>query len=133
MILVDANVLLDLFTADKRWAAWSRTHLGEALATEGACINPIVFAEVSLAFAHERELSNELHLLGIQRHELPYGAAFEAGRAFVNYRKRGGERRSPLPDFYIGAHASFAGHQLLTRDTARYRSYFPAVTLIAPE
>ena len=133
MILVDSNVLLDLFTADEAWEAWSRARLGEALAGEGACINPIVFAEVSLAFAHERELTSQLHLLGIERRELPYGAAFGAGRAFLSYRRRGGERRSPLPDFYIGSHAASAGFRLLTRDARRYRTYFPTLPLIAPE
>ena len=133
MILVDSNVLLDLFTADETWEVWSRVQLGEALAGEGACVNPIVFAEVSLAFAHERELTSQLHILGIERHELPYGAAFGAGRAFLNYRRRGGERRSPLPDFYIGSHAASAGFRLLTRDARRYRTYFPSVSLIAPQ
>ena len=133
MILVDSNVLLDLFTADETWEAWSRARLGEALSDEGACINPIVFAEVSLAFAHERELTSQLHLLGIERHELPYEAAFGAGRAFLSYRRRGGERRSPRPDFYIGSHAASAGFGLLTRDARRYRTYFPTLPLIAPE
>ena len=133
MILVDSNVLLDLFTADREWASWSRASLEQALAGEGACINPIVFAEVSLAFAHQRELTAQLDLLGVERHALPYGAAFGAGRAFLTYRRRGGARRSPLPDFYIGSHAASAGLRLLTRDDRRYRDYFPSVSLIAPE
>lgn len=133
MTLVDANVLLDLFTNDKTWAEWSRDRLSETLTGDGACINAIIYAEISLAFAHERELDTELQRLRIRRLALPYEAAFAAGRAFLSYRRNGGERRSPLPDFYIGAHASQAKLVLLTRDARRYRTYFPDVSLVAPE
>ena len=133
MVLVDANVLLDLFTADEVWQEWSRTQLGEALREDGAGVNPIVYAEVSLAFAHARELDEQLEVLGIHRFELPYEAAFPAARAFARYRRQGGRRRSPLPDFYIGAHAEVKSLRLLTRDAARYRTYFPKVDVVAPE
>jgi predicted nucleic acid-binding protein len=132
MTLVDANVLLDLFTADDEWKDWSRDQLRAVILQGGAAVNPIVYAEVSLAFAHERELEAELKSLGIGKLPLPYEAAFPAGRAYLRYRRRGGRRRSPLPDFYIGAHAETLGLPLLTRDPRRYRAYFPSVTLIAP-
>jgi hypothetical protein len=131
--LVDANVLLDVFTADPRWVGWSKSHLRSALAAGEVALNPIIYAEVSLAFAHEQELDAELRGLGIAKLPLPYGAAFPAARAFARYRKKGGERRSPLPDFYIGAHAQVDGLKLLTRDARRYRSYFPEVDISAPE
>lgn len=118
MTLVDANVLLDLFTADAAWKDWSREHLKDAILDGGGAINPIIYAEVSLAIA---------------KLPLPYGAGFLAGRAYLRYRRRGGERRSPLPDSYIGAHAQVDGLALLTRDPDRYRSYFPSVTLVSPE
>ena len=131
--LVDANVLLDVFTADLRWLDWSKGQLRSALAAGEVAVNPIIYAEVSLAFAHEQELDAELRRLGIAKISLPYGAAFPAARAFIRYRKEGGERRSPLPDFYIGAHAQVDGLKLLTRDARRYRSYFPEVDISAPE
>ena len=133
MTLVDANVLLDLFTNDPDWRPWSLEHLEAALRDTGAGVNPIVYAEISLAFAHVRELEEQIQSLGIQKLELPYEAAFSAGRAFLSYRRAGGERRSPLPDFYVGAHAEALGLTLLTRDARRYRTYFPTVALVAPE
>jgi predicted nucleic acid-binding protein len=131
--LVDSNVLLDLFTADENWEGWSRRQLGTAILADGACINPIIYAEVSIGFAHERELAEQMKLLGIERRELPYQAAFAAGRAFLRYRRSGGRERSPLPDFYIGAHAECDGLALLTRDAKRYRSYFPNVRIVSPD
>ena len=130
--LVDANVLLDVFTADPRWTQWSRERLGAALAAGPVVVDPIIYAEVSLAFAYERELDTQLRALGIAKRPLPYEAAFPAGRAYIRYRREGGTRRSPLPDFYIGAHAQVEGFRLLTRDARRYRSYFPEVSLDAP-
>jgi predicted nucleic acid-binding protein len=130
--LVDANVLLDLFTADPGWVGWSRDQLRAALSAGPVTVNPIIYAEVSLAFGHAQELDAELRNLGITRLQLPYAAAFPAARAFAHYRKDGGERRSPLPDFYIGAHAQVDGLRLLTRDARRYRRYFPEVDLLAP-
>ena len=131
--LVDANVLLDIFTADELWEEWSRQALKSALLQGVVVINPIIYAEVSLAFTSERELADQLRLLSIQQLPLPYGAAFPAGRAFLRYRRQGGSRRSPLPDFYIGAHAQVEELQLLTRDASRFRTYFPTVSLLAPE
>ena len=95
-------------------------------------INPIIYAETSLEFADTGVLDNQLDNLLLTRLTLPYGAAFRAGRAFLRYRRAGGARSSPLPDFYIGAHAETEGLTLLTRDVGRYRSYFPSLKLTTP-
>lgn len=130
-VLVDSNVLLDLFTEDPAWAAWSDAHLGEAFDAGKVVINPIVYAEISVAFERIETLEAILpERLG--REDLPWEAAFLAGKCFLEYRRRGGTRRSPLPDFYIGAHAAVAGYRLFTRDAARYRTYFPKLDLITP-
>jgi hypothetical protein len=133
MVLVDANVLLDIFTNDPLWNRWSTSKLRSVLISDNAALNPIIYAEISLAFGHSAELEDHIQSLAIRKLDLPYKAAFDAGRAFLKYRRAGGERRSPLPDFYIGAHASVAGFTLLTRDANRYSTYFPSVKLIAPE
>lgn len=132
MTLVDTNVLLDLFTDDKRWRAWSEQAIREALVAGTAGINPIIYAEASLGFSGPEILDRHLDALMLVRLPLPYEAAFPAGRAFLRYRREGGTRASPLPDFYIGAHALAQGLALLTRDPRRYRTYFPAVELIVP-
>lgn len=131
--LVDANVLLDVFTDDPRWREWSKDRLKSALTEGEAVVDPIIYAEVSIAFAHENELDAELHRIGISKRALPFHAAFPAGRAFLRYRREGGTRLSPLPDFYIGAHAQVEGLRVLTRDARRYRTYFPGVELDAPQ
>jgi predicted nucleic acid-binding protein len=128
--LVDANVLLDIITEDKRWMSWSAEALGEAAARGDLAINPIVYAEVSLGYDTIEAL--DAALLGFTRLALPYEAGFLAARCYLRYRKAGGARRSPLPDFYIGAHAAVEGHELLTRDDARYRGYFPRLRIVAP-
>jgi predicted nucleic acid-binding protein len=131
--LIDANVLLDLATNDARWASWSQTAL-ERCADEGHLhINPIIYAEVSLAYQRIEDVERVLPAAMFNRTELPWEAAFLAGRCFMNYRRRGGARRSPLPDFYIGAHAAVADMGLLTRDATRYRTYFPQLKLLTPE
>jgi predicted nucleic acid-binding protein len=128
--LVDANVLLDVVTEDERWMAWSADALTEAAARGGLAINPIVYAEVSLGYDTIEAL--DAALSGFTRLPLPYEAGFLAARCYLRDRKAGGARRSPLPDFYIGAHAAIEGHELLTRDEARYRSCFPTLAIIAP-
>ncbi len=95
-------------------------------------INPIVYAEASTGFDRIEDLDDAVPVGDFEREALPYEAGFVAGKAFLTYRKRGGERRSPLPDFYIGAHAAVRSYRLLTRDVARYRSYFPSIDLVAP-
>ena len=132
MFLVDTNVLLDIFTDDQTWRAWSEKTIRDALLMGIVGINPIIYAEISLEFADTGVLDNQLDNLLLTRLALPYGAAFRAGRAFLRYRRAGGARSSPLPDFYIGAHAETEGLTLLTRDVGRYRSYFPSLKLITP-
>ncbi|HKK19450.1 MAG TPA: type II toxin-antitoxin system VapC family toxin [Opitutales bacterium] len=132
MTLIDANVLIDLFTNDAEWADWSREALLKSAGNGRIGINPIIYAEVSIAFTKPGTLDKALAELELIRCELPYEAGFRAGKAFLQYRRRQGTKHSPLPDFYIGAHAEIAEFDLLTRDTARYASYFPKVKLISP-
>jgi len=130
--LVDSNVILDIVTADDEWLDWSAAALARQADAGPLAVNPIIYAEAAARFARIEDLEAALPSDYFQRLSLPWEAAFLAGRSFVAYRRRGGQRRSPLPDFYIGAHALLAGLQLLTRDTARYRSYFPRLALVAP-
>ena len=131
-ILVDSNVLLDVVTEDPRWSSWSMNALAEEGDRDVLAINPIIYAEVSIGFLRIEEIDAALLLPMFHRLALPWEAAFLAGKCFLAYRKRGGVRRAPLPDFYIGAHASVSGMKLLTRDATRYRTYFPKLRLIAP-
>lgn len=130
--LVDSNVLLDVLTGDPRWASWSAEALAAQADRDVLAINPIIYSEVSVGFVRIEELDAALPLPTFHRLALPWEAAFLAGKCFLTYRKRGGVRVSPLPDFYIGAHASVSRMKLLTRDAARYRTYFPKLRLIAP-
>lgn len=129
--LVDSNVLLDVFSDDPRWADWSAEQLADAFDRGPAVINPIVFAEVSVGFDRIEELEEALPA-DLEREDLPWEAGFLAGKCFVAYRRARGERRSPLPDFYIGAHAAISGRALLTRDPRRYETHFPRLRLVAP-
>jgi predicted nucleic acid-binding protein len=131
-ILVDSNVILDLATIDSVWAAWSATTVTSLVDKTVLVINPLIYAEISIRYSSVEELEAALPIEAFRRDILPYEAAFLAGKRFLEYRKRGGTRRSPMPDFYIGAHAAVRGYRLLTRDAARYRAYFPTVELIAP-
>ncbi|WP_160122289.1 type II toxin-antitoxin system VapC family toxin [Rhodovarius lipocyclicus] len=131
-VLVDSNVLLDVMTEDPAWFAWSSGALAEAADGARLVINPVIYAEVSVRYSRIEELDAALPRSLFDREALPYEAAFLAGKCFLAYRRRGGEKRSPLPDFLIGAHAAVAGYTLLTRDAARYRSYFPKLALITP-
>ena len=131
-MLVDSNVLLDVLTEDPAWFEWSSTALARSADRSRLAVNPIVYAEVSTLFARIEELEEALPESVFARLPLPWPAAFLAARCFVRYRRAGGERRSPLPDFYVGAHAAIAGMPLLTRDAARYRTYLPRLELIAP-
>lgn len=130
-VLVDSNVLLDLFTDDPRWASWSEARLAEAFDAGQVVINPLVYAEISVAFDRIETLEAALpQQLG--REDLPWEAAFLAGKCFIEYRRHGGTRRSPLPDFYIGAHAAITDRTLLTRDGRRYRTLLPTLALTSP-
>jgi predicted nucleic acid-binding protein len=131
--LVDSNVLIDVITGDRRWEEWSAETL-VAVASEGTtAINPVIYAEVSIGFRRVESCDSALDPLHLRREPIPWPAAFLAGKAFSEYRRRGGGRRSPLPDFFIGAHAAVLGMRLLTRDPERYRTYFPRVALICPD
>lgn len=130
--LVDSNVVLDVLTEDAEWLAWSAAALAEQANQSALVINPIVYAEVAARFARIEDLEEALPSAYYERRPLPWEAAFLAGQCFVRYRRRGGTRRSPMPDFYIGAHAVIEGLTLLTRDAKRYRSYFPKLRLVAP-
>jgi predicted nucleic acid-binding protein len=130
--LVDSNVLLDVFTEDSEWLDWSAAMLGDVSNDGPVLINPLVYAEVAAHFDRIEELDEALPQSFCRRVPMPWEAAFLAGRCFVEYRRRGGVKRSPMPDFYIGAHAAVAGLTLLTRDPKRYRAYFPALRMIAP-
>jgi predicted nucleic acid-binding protein len=132
MVLVDANVLLDILTDDPKWRSWSEGEFLSAIETNQAAVNPIIYAELGAAYKSADELDRALSGWPVQRLNLPYEAAFPASQAFLRYRREGGQRRSPLPDFYIGAHAQTMGLTILTRDVSRYRSYFPKVRLISP-
>jgi predicted nucleic acid-binding protein len=131
-VLVDSNVLLDVMSEDSRWFSWSAKTLASAAESFRLVINPIIYAEVSMRYSRVEDLDRALPQAFVEREAVPYEAAFLAGKAFLIYRQRGGTKRSPLPDFFIGAHASIEGYSLLTRDVARYRTYFPRLPLIAP-
>jgi predicted nucleic acid-binding protein len=132
-VLVDSNVILDVVTEDPRWGEWSTSMLARCAEVGMLVINPIIYAEVSVGFERIEELDEVLPLDSFRRDPLPWEAAFLAGKCFLLYRRKGGARRSPLPDFYIGAHAAVTGLPLLTRDARRYRTYFPQLSILAPE
>ena len=128
--LVDTNVILDIITQDTKWRSWSEGALRNAAESTTLTINPIIFAEVSLKF--DRIEDADAVLLDFARDPLPYEAGFLAGKAFLQYKKRGGSRRAPMPDFYVGAHAVVERMAFLTRDEARYRTYFPGLNIVGP-
>ena len=132
MFLVDTNVLLDILSDDPVWRPWSEHAIRDSLVSGVVGINPIIYAETSVSFTDPRELDHYLNSLMLVRFQLPYEAGFLAARALIQYRRAGGVRSSPLPDFYIGAHAETKGLTLLTRDIRRYQTYFPAVNLVTP-
>ena len=130
--LVDSNVILDVARDDAEWGDWSAVMIATAAQSGRIVINPIVYAEVSAGYERVEDLEAALPADYYLREPLPWAAGFLAGRVFVRYRRRGGTRRSPLPDFYIGAHAAITGYTLLTRDARRYREYFPKLRIVAP-
>ncbi len=132
-VLVDSNVLIDLAAENSVWFEWSAAALDRAAEESRIVINPIIYAEVSVGYSRIEDLEQALPRDLFEREAIPFEAAFMAGKAFRSYRRRGGERRSPLPDFFVGAHAAIAGYRLLTRDAARYRTYFPTLQLISPD
>lgn len=130
--LIDSNVLIDLFDDGSEWQGWSDAMLIQCRNRGPLVINPVILAEVSAGFDSYDAVNQHLPEALVTREALPWEAAFLAARAFVIYRHEGGQRRSPLPDFYIGAHAAVAGHTLLTRDPRRYRFYFPKLRIVSP-
>jgi len=132
MILLDANVILDIWDRDPAWFIWSRDQLRDLSLVDELTINAIVYAEISARFPTSAALDEKLESLGVIVLSIPRRAAFLAGQAFVQYRRLGGTKGNVLPDFFIGAHAAVLGCPLLTRDTRRYAAYFPSVRLIAP-
>jgi predicted nucleic acid-binding protein len=131
--LVDTNVLLDVLTEDEAWLGWSMAALADAAEAGPLYVNPIIYAEVSVRFSRIEDLEDALPVNDFRRAPLPWAAAFLAGKAFLDQRRRGGTASSTLPDFFIGAHAAVGDLALLTRDARRYRTYFPTVRLIAPD
>jgi predicted nucleic acid-binding protein len=131
-VLVDANVLLDVATQDPTWSIWSADALERCASTGRLVINAIIYAEVSVGFERIEDLDAALPLDVYQREAVPYEASFLAGKCFVRYRRRGGAKSTPLPDFFIGAHAAVRGYALLTRDARRFRTYFPKLPIISP-
>jgi predicted nucleic acid-binding protein len=131
-VLVDSNVILDVLTNDPIWYNWSSDQLMRLSQSDQLAINPIIYAEIAMGFPQESVLRDALPETLFQHLDLPWDAAFLAGKSFLTYRRRGGTKTSPLPDFYIGAHAAIAQLSLITRDVSRYRTYFPDVTLIVP-
>ncbi len=132
MILVDTNVLLDVLGDHSKWADWSQGQLDAASVTESLAINPIIYSELSISFARIEQLEAVIAEAALTVEPVPREALFLAGKAFLRYRRSSGTKHGVLPDFYIGAHAAVMQWPILTRDAARYRSYFPTVDLIAP-
>jgi predicted nucleic acid-binding protein len=131
-VLVDTSVILDIATEDPVWFSWSSDALARCAETDLLVINPVIFAEVSIGYARIEELESVLPRSHFRRDPIPWEAAFLAGKCFLRYRRRGGRKRSPLPDFFIGAHAATEKMRLLTRDAGRYSTYFPRLELVAP-
>ena len=131
-ILIDSCVLLDLFTDDPNWAEWSESTLESYSLTNTLYINSIVYTEISMGFEKIEELENAIEVLHLKVLEMPREALFLTGKVFLQYRKNKGTKTSPLPDFFIGAHASVSEFDLITRDVSKYKTYFPQVALIHP-
>lgn len=132
MILVDTNVLLDVVTDDPTWADWSIAQLEAASLVGALWINDIVYAELAVRYDRIEDVDRFLDQAGLELAAVPREALFLASKIFTRYRKAGGTRTGVFPDLFIGAHAAVTGYPLLTRDVGRYRTYFPTLTLIAP-
>ena len=133
MLLVDTNVILDVVENDPQWAAWSQAQLEAASLKFTLVINPVIYAELSIAYQRIEELEALLKSAELRLEPIPREALFLAGRVFLQYRRKKGTKSGVLPDFFVGAHAAVAGIPLLTRDLGRYRTYFPSLKLITPK
>ena len=131
-VLIDSCVLLDLFTNDPNWADWSEKILYEVSQTNTLYINTIIYTEISIGFSKIELLDEAVDQLGIKVLEIPREALFLTGKIFLKYRRNKGTKNSPLPDFFIGAHAAISKFTLVTRDVAKYKTYFPQINLITP-
>ncbi|MFH1760183.1 MAG: type II toxin-antitoxin system VapC family toxin [bacterium] len=131
-IIVDSNIILDLFLEDPVWADWSESQLNKLGTEDNLYINQIIYSEVSIGFKRIEELEKAVSGCGFRILQIPKEALFLAGKVFIQYRKRNGKKLYPLPDFFIGAHAAVSKFSLLTRDIKKYRYYFPTVRLIHP-
>jgi predicted nucleic acid-binding protein len=132
LVLVDTNVILDVIEDDPQWADWSQRQLDQAALNDLLCINVVIYAELSIAYAAIEQLEAMLARARFEVEPLPREALFLAGKAFMRYRRSRGAKSGVLPDFFIGAHAAVCGHSLLTRDAGRYKTYFPKLALISP-
>ena len=132
MLLVDTNVLVDVLQNDPQWAEWSIAQLRAQAQLHELVINPVIYAELSLSFSTFEALDRVLATMELVIHEVPRPALFLAGKAYLQYRRRGGGKAQVLPDFFIGAHAAVEGWPLLTRDASRFRTYFPSLEVVAP-
>jgi predicted nucleic acid-binding protein len=131
-VLADSNVILDVFLNDLQWADWSQATLEEYSNQTSLYINSIIYSEISIGFKLIEDLESAISKAGFQLLDIPKEALFLAGKAFIKYKKREGVKRTPLPDFFIGAQAAVLNLNLLTRDVSRYQTYFPTVKLISP-
>ena len=132
MLLVDTNVLVDVLQDDPQWADWSIGQLRAQSKVRTLCINTVIYAEISLSFSTIETLDETVAAMALEIQEIPKAALFLAGKAFAQYKRRGGTRTQVLPDFFIGAHAAVNRWPLLTRDASRFRSYFPGMVVLAP-
>lgn len=132
-VLIDTNIFIDVFGPETPFKAWSSRAILSLRSEAQFVMTPVVWSELAGLLPSEDELALALSRLNLQREALPFSAAYRAGLAHQRYRRAGGLRERTLPDFLIGAHAEARGHRLLTRDAARYRSYFPSLDIISPE
>jgi hypothetical protein len=132
MLLVDTNVLVDVLQDDPQWAQWSIEQLRAQARVHELVINPVVYAELSLSFSSLESLDRVVLAMELTLRQIPRPALFLAGKAYLQYRRRGGGKTQVLPDFFIGAHAATQGWALLTRDASRFRTYFPSLEVVAP-
>lgn len=132
MLLVDTNVLVDVLQNDPQWAEWSIAQLRAQAQLHELAINPVIYAELSLSFSTFEALDRVVTTMELALREVPRPALFLAGKAYLQYRRRGGGKAQVLPDCFIGAHAAVEGWPLLTRNASRFRTYFPSLDVIAP-
>lgn len=131
-VLIDSNILIDIFTDNPEWYKWSRDNLTYLSQMTSLHINPVIYSEISIGFSRIEELESCLNILPVKMTQIPREALFLAGKAFLSYRRKSGTKSSALPDFYIGAHAAVNCWQIITRDPKRISFYFPALRIISP-